>query len=55
MDLQAAAEYTSLPVKALRAAIMRGELPFSRPRTKRMILDRRDIDAWLLGEKQRFD
>jgi excisionase family DNA binding protein len=53
-DLPGASLYASLPVKTLRAAISRGELPFSRP-GKKMLVDKKDVDAWLMSLKVRLN
>jgi len=54
MDLATAANYTNLPVKALRRAISNGDLPFSRPGRKQ-IVDKKDLDTWLTGLKIRLN
>jgi excisionase family DNA binding protein len=53
LDLPKAAVYCSLAVKTLRRAIATGDLAFSKPGRKQ-IVDRKDLDAWLLGLKTRF-
>jgi hypothetical protein len=54
MDLPRASEYASLPVKSLRRAISLGDLPFSKP-SRKIIVDAKDIDAWLMREKRRIE
>jgi len=54
MDLPKAAAYASVPVKCIRRAISSGDLPFSRP-GKKQIVDRKDLDNWLLSLKVRFN
>ena len=54
MDLVKASNYASLPVKTLRRAINQGALAFSKP-SRKIVLDVRDLDAWLMGEKRRIE
>ena len=52
LTIQAAAEYLSVAVWAVREMIWRGELPFVKV-GKRFVIDRSDLDAWIDGRKQR--
>jgi len=54
LDLPGAAAYCALPVKTLRRAIASGDIPFAKPGRKQ-ILDRRDLDSWLMGLKHRME
>ena len=49
MDLETASEYTGLSTKTIRRAINKGDLAVSRVVKGKGLLDRRAIDAWILG------
>lgn len=51
-DLPGAAEYASVPVKTIRRAISDGKIPRARVGRK-FVMDRRDLDSWLLSELTR--
>lgn len=54
LDLPHAAEYACLATKTIRRAISEGSLPFSKPGRK-ILVDRRDVDSWLLSLKHRVE
>lgn len=51
LDLETAATYTSLSVKSLRRMISRGDLQPCRPVRGKVLLDRTELDAVILGTK----
>jgi len=52
LSVKGAAAYSTLPEKAIRTAIQRAELS-RRKIGKRFVIDVRELDDWLTGEKVR--